>query len=180
MPARWRIECRGIRESSPMLNLSHLECSRISSCPMGRIWMPKMGYGLPRLTACGSGHSFSMSAKAIPSISYGFVERGFSRHRHAGPVHAFTLRGRWRYLEHDWEAVPGSYAFEPPGATHPLVVPDDVDDIITLFHVNGGYVYVDPQGLAEGCEDVFTKLEAAGSYCAAAGIDPAMIARITR
>lgn len=30
-----------------------------------------------------------------------------SRHRHSGPVHAFTLRGRWRYLEHDRIATPG-------------------------------------------------------------------------
>ena len=37
-----------------------------------------------------------------------------SRHRHSGPVHAFTLRGRWHYLEHDWVASPGDYAFEPP------------------------------------------------------------------
>src|ERR1700746_22238 len=36
-----------------------------------------------------------------------------SRHRHSGPVHAFTLRGSWRYLEHDWVASPGDYAFEP-------------------------------------------------------------------
>src|SRR5215203_6985656 len=27
-----------------------------------------------------------------------------SRHRHAGPVHALTLRGKWHYLEHDWVA----------------------------------------------------------------------------
>ncbi|MFT3972158.1 MAG: 2,4'-dihydroxyacetophenone dioxygenase family protein [Amaricoccus sp.] len=103
-----------------------------------------------------------------------------SRHRHAGPVHAFTLRGRWHYLEHDWEAVPGSYAFEPPGETHTLVVPDDVDDTITLFHVTGGYVYVDPQGVAEGYEDVFTKLDAARSWCAEAGINPERIAEIVK
>jgi ChrR Cupin-like domain len=41
-----------------------------------------------------------------------------SRHRHSGPVHAFTLRGRWGYLEHDWIATPGDYAFEPPDETH--------------------------------------------------------------
>lgn len=84
-----------------------------------------------------------------------------SRHRHSGPVHAFTLRGRWCYLEHDWEATPMSYAFEPPGETHTLVVPDDVGEMITLFHVTGGYVYVDPDGVALGYEDVFTKLAAA-------------------
>ena len=49
-----------------------------------------------------------------------------SRHRHYGPVHALTLRGTWHYLEHDWIASTGDYAFEPAGETHTLVVPDDV------------------------------------------------------
>lgn len=93
-----------------------------------------------------------------------------SRHRHAGPVHAFTLRGRWHYLEHDWEAVPMSYAFEPPGETHTLVVPDDVTEMVTLFHVTGGYVYVDPDGVALGYEDVFTKLAAARRHYEASGL----------
>ncbi len=82
-----------------------------------------------------------------------------SRHRHTGPVHAFTLRGAWHYLEHDWVAREGDYAFEPPGETHTLVVPEDVTEMITLFHVTGGYTYVDPHGKALGYEDVFTKLE---------------------
>jgi quercetin dioxygenase-like cupin family protein len=38
-------------------------------------------------------------------------------------VHAFTLRGEWHYLEHDWIAKTGDYVFEPPGETHTLVVP---------------------------------------------------------
>jgi quercetin dioxygenase-like cupin family protein len=96
-----------------------------------------------------------------------------SRHRHAGPVHAITLRGRWHYLEHDWEAVPGAYAFEPPGETHTLVVPDDVDEMVTLFHVTGGYVYVDPEGRAMGYEDVFTKLDAARAHYEAIGLGAA-------
>jgi len=84
-----------------------------------------------------------------------------SRHRHSGPVHAFTLRGEWHYLEHDWVARAGDYAFEPPGETHTLVVPEGVAEMITLFHVTGGYTYVDPDGTALGYEDVFTKLDAA-------------------
>jgi quercetin dioxygenase-like cupin family protein len=82
-----------------------------------------------------------------------------SRHRHSGPVHAFTLRGTWHYLEHDWVAKAGDYAFEPPGETHTLIVPDDCQEMATLFHVTGGYTYVDPYGKALGYEDVFTKLE---------------------
>jgi len=93
-----------------------------------------------------------------------------SRHRHSGPVHAFTLRGRWRYLEHDWVATPGDYAFEPPGETHTLVVPDDVEEMITLFHVSGGYVYVDPDGEPVGVEDVFTKLAAARQHYQSVGL----------
>jgi hypothetical protein len=96
-----------------------------------------------------------------------------SRHRHAGPVHSFTLRGRWHYLEHDWFAEEGGYAFEPPGETHTLVVPDGVSEMITLFHVTGAYVYVDPYGSATGYEDVFTKLEAARRHYDAIGLGAA-------
>lgn len=103
-----------------------------------------------------------------------------SRHRHNGPVHAFTLRGRWRYLEHNWEAVPMSYAFEPPGETHTLVVPDDVPEMITLFHVTGGYVYVDPDGKALGYEDVFTKLATARRHYEAIGLGADYSETITR
>jgi len=58
-------------------------------------------------------------------------------HRHPNSVHVFVLKGRWHYLEHDWIAEEGSYVFEPPGETHTLVVPDDVDEMITHFQVNG-------------------------------------------
>jgi hypothetical protein len=80
-----------------------------------------------------------------------------------------VLRGTWRYLEHDWIAKAGDYAFEPPGETHTLVVPDDCSEMITLFHVSGGYVYVDPQGVPLGYEDVFTKLAAASRHYEALG-----------
>jgi quercetin dioxygenase-like cupin family protein len=93
-----------------------------------------------------------------------------SRHRHAGPVHAIVLKGRWYYLEHDWVASQGSYAYEPPGETHTLYVPDDVEEMITWFHVSGGYTYVDPQGVALGYEDVFTKLETARRHYEAVGL----------
>jgi quercetin dioxygenase-like cupin family protein len=62
-----------------------------------------------------------------------------SRHRHSGPVHAFTLRGEWHYLEHDWIVRTGDYVFEPPGETHTLDVLGGATEMITLFHVTGGY-----------------------------------------
>ncbi|MDB5078432.1 MAG: hypothetical protein JWP00_356 [Chloroflexi bacterium] len=103
-----------------------------------------------------------------------------SRHRHTGPVHSFTLRGRWHYLEHDWFAETGGYAFEPPGETHTLVVPEGVEEMITLFHVTGAYVYVEPDGQALGIEDVFTKLAAARRYYEAIGLGAGYADRFVR
>ena len=103
-----------------------------------------------------------------------------SRHRHHGPVHAFTLRGTWRYLEHDWVASVGDYAFEPAGETHTLVVPDDVQEMATLFHVTGGYTYIDPYGVALGYEDVFTKLEKASRHYDSVGFGKEYVKRLVR
>ncbi len=93
-----------------------------------------------------------------------------SRHRHAGPVHALTLRGRWHYLEHDWWAETGGYSYEPPGDIHTLEVPEDVDEMVTLFHVSGAYIYVDPDGDPVGVEDVFSKIANARRHYEAVGL----------
>jgi 2,4'-dihydroxyacetophenone dioxygenase len=103
-----------------------------------------------------------------------------SRHRHSGAVHAIVLKGRWLYLEHDWVAEEGSYAHEPAGETHTLVVPEGVDEMITWFHVTGGYTYVDPQGVAVGYEDVFTKLEAAQRHYKELGLPDDYIKQFIR
>ena len=93
-----------------------------------------------------------------------------SRHRHPQPVHGFVLKGRWHYLEHDWVASEGGYVYEPPGETHTLVVPEDVEEMITYFTVNGARVYVDPYGKVLGYEDVFTKIEMCRDHYAAVGL----------
>jgi len=103
-----------------------------------------------------------------------------SRHRHHGPVHAFTLRGSWRYLAHDWVASVGDYTFEPAGETHTLVVPDDAAGMTTLFHVTGGYPYIDPYGVALGYEDVFTKLEAASRHYESIGFKNDYVRKLVR
>ncbi len=69
-----------------------------------------------------------------------------SRHRHPQPVHGYVLKGKWRYLEHDWVATEGAYVYEAPGETHTLVVDPDTEEMITMFQVNGAMIYVDPDG----------------------------------
>jgi len=93
-----------------------------------------------------------------------------SRHRHPQPVHAFVLKGEWRYLEHDWIATEGSYAYEAPGETHTLVVDAHVEEMITLFQVNGAMIYVDPDGRAVGYDDVFTRIEKCRMHYAGNGL----------
>lgn len=93
-----------------------------------------------------------------------------SRHRHTGPVQATTLRGKWHYLEHSWWATEGSHAFEPPGDIHTLEVPEGVEEMITLFHVTGAYIYVDPDGNPVGVEDVFSKLQTAQDHYEKVGL----------
>lgn len=103
-----------------------------------------------------------------------------SRHRHAGPVHATVLRGRWHYLEHDWWAEEGSHAFEPPGDIHTLEVPEGVKEMVTLFHVTGAYIYVDPQGRPEAVEDVFSKIDLAREHYEKVGLGRGFVDQFIR
>lgn len=59
---------------------------------------------------------------------------------------------------------------EPPGETHTLEVPEGVDEMVTIFHVTGAYVYVDPYGKAEKIEDCFTKLQMARDHYEKVGL----------
>ncbi len=93
-----------------------------------------------------------------------------SRHRHPQPVHGYVIRGSWRYLEHDWIAQEGSYVYEAPGETHTLVVDSHVEEMITMFQVNGAMIYVDPDGGVLGYEDVFSKIDACRAHYARIGL----------
>ncbi|KAF3806846.1 hypothetical protein GCG54_00007096 [Colletotrichum gloeosporioides] len=103
-----------------------------------------------------------------------------SRNRHAGAVHATVLKGRWHYLEHPWWATEGGYAFEPLGDIHTLEVPDDVKEIVTIFHVTGAHIYVDPDGVPIGMEDVFSKLDKAKKHYEEVGLRAAFADQFVR
>ena len=103
-----------------------------------------------------------------------------SRHRHPQPVHGYVLKGSWRYLEHDWVATEGAYVYEAPGETHTLVVDEGVEEMITLFQVNGAMIYVDPEGQVLGYEDVFTKIDMCKAHFAAVGLGADYLERFVR
>jgi hypothetical protein len=95
-------------------------------------------------------------------------------HYHVGNVHGYTMRGHWRYLEHDWIAKPGTYIYEPAGEAHTLVIMDDSPEpMITLFVVEGGLIYLDKakDGGFAAYEDGFSLLELTRKYYREAGLD---------
>ena len=103
-----------------------------------------------------------------------------SRHRHPAPVHGYVIKGAWRDLEHDWVAEQGTYVFEPPGEVHTLVVDDNVEEMITLFHVCGALVYYDEQDKAVGHDDVHTKIEMCKHHFEQCGLGESYVRQFIR
>ena len=103
-----------------------------------------------------------------------------SRHRHPMLVVGYVIKGKWRYLEHDWVASEGSFVFEPPGEIHTLVVPEDCDEMITFFNIAGAMIYLDPAGRQIGYEDVFTKIDMCRAHYAGTGLGAAYVDQFIR
>ena len=59
---------------------------------------------------------------------------------------------------------------EPPGETHPLVVTESVDEMITFFRVNGRMVPSDSLGEVQGYEDMFSKIDLCKTHFKAVGL----------
>ena len=104
-------------------------------------------------------------------------------HYHTGTVRGFTLKGNWRYLEHDWIAGPGSFIFEPAGEAHTLVITEDSPEpALILFMIDGALIYLDKpvEGTMAAFEDVFTALDMFRTHYRAAGLDEAALNAMIR
>ena len=100
-------------------------------------------------------------------------------HKHTGTVYAFTLSGRWHYLESPEVNTAGSYLFEPAGSVHTLTVPADNTEITDVwFAVSGSNLNLDADGNVESVTDAETVLRSYRSRCRKMGIDdPPVIQR---
>jgi quercetin dioxygenase-like cupin family protein len=78
------------------------------------------------------------------------------KHRHFGPVSAWTIKGRWRYYEYDWVATAGDYVFESPGSEHTLFVEEDAE---IVFTIEGGLIMTGPNGELWMYEDLASARE---------------------
>jgi 2,4'-dihydroxyacetophenone dioxygenase len=77
-----------------------------------------------------------------------------NRHYHPHEVFAYTISGKWGYLEHDWTATAGDFIYETPGEAHTLVAYEHKDPMKVFFVVKGPLVWLDEQGEPSGYFDV--------------------------
>jgi len=86
------------------------------------------------------------------------------KHRHSGgPVMAYTLEGRWWYLERDWVAEPGTLVWEPPGDIHTLQA--GPEGMTTLFVTDGVLQYFGSDGELHHEDTVFTRYQGYVDHC---------------
>ena len=77
-----------------------------------------------------------------------------NRHYHPHEVFAYTISGKWSYLEHDWVATAGDFVYETPGEGHTLVAHEHEDPMRVFFIVKGPLIWLDEEGNSEGHFDV--------------------------
>jgi len=78
-----------------------------------------------------------------------------NRHYHPHQVFAYTISGKWGYLEHDWVATAGDFVYEAPGEGHTLVTYEHEDPTRVHFNVTGPLIWLDDAGEPVGTFDVF-------------------------
>jgi len=142
-----------------------------------KLWVPYADgvWFQPCLFDLTSG-GFTVILRANPGAQLG-------THYHIGTVKGFTLRGHWRYLEHDWIAKPGTFIYEPAGEAHTLVILDDSPEPAQIFFViEGGLIYLDQpaNGGFAAYEDGFTALELCRAYYREADLDVKELDRLIR
>lgn len=92
------------------------------------------------------------------------------RHRHSGgPVQAYTLEGRWWYLERDWVAEPGTFVWEPPGDIHTLQTGEE--GMTTFFVTEGVLQFFGADGRLDHEDTVFTRYQGYVAHCERHGIE---------
>jgi quercetin dioxygenase-like cupin family protein len=92
-------------------------------------------------------------------------------HKHTGPVYAFTISGRWKYVEYPEVNRAGSYLFEPAGSIHTLTVPVDVEGITDVwFAIYGANLNLDEQGNVVSVVDASSIRDLYFGTCEAQGL----------
>ncbi len=112
-----------------------------------------------------------LGREAIPGVGDGFWRHPASL---AEPGRSDQRRPSWQC------PTEGFYAYEAPGETHTLVVDPYVEEMITLFQVNGATIYVDPDGVNVCHDDVFTRIDKCRAHYARNGLGEGYVDQFIR
>ena len=91
------------------------------------------------------------------------------KHRHTGPVYAYTRSGAWKYKEYEYVNRAGSFLFEPAQSEHTLQAIED--DTRVWFQMYGSNLNLDADGNVESVFDGPGTLEAYYMLAEAEGFD---------
>ncbi|HBP1360631.1 TPA: 2,4'-dihydroxyacetophenone dioxygenase [Pseudomonas aeruginosa] len=100
-------------------------------------------------------------------------------HYHTGPVHLFTLSGKWNYLEYpESPQTAGCYLYEPGGSIHTFSVPaDNTEPTDTFMVVHGANVNFDQGGNYVNIMDAGDIMQTIERLIRERGLEPARYIR---
>ena len=103
-----------------------------------------------------------------------------NRHYHPHEVFAYTISGKWGYLEHDWTATAGDFVYETPGEAHTLVAYESDEPMKVHFKVRGPLIWLDENGEPEGHFDVHDYIALARAHYEEVGLGAAAVEKLFR
>jgi len=89
------------------------------------------------------------------------------KHRHTGPVYAYTTSGAWKYAEYPYVNRAGSFLYEPANSMHTLQCIED--DTHVWFQIYGANLNLDADGNVVSVTDGPGTLAACYALCEAQG-----------
>jgi hypothetical protein len=81
------------------------------------------------------------------------------KHHHCGTVMVYTIKGKWKYVEHDWTALPGSFVYETAATSHTPISAGGTEEIITLNIQVGDSLYMDDKNNVIAIENWTTMMK---------------------
>ncbi|QMV73413.1 2,4'-dihydroxyacetophenone dioxygenase family protein [Comamonas piscis] len=103
-----------------------------------------------------------------------------NRHYHPHEVFAYTISGKWGYLEHDWTATKGDFVYETPGEGHTLVAFDHPEPMRAFFIVTGPLIWLDEQGKHDGYFDVHSYIAMCKAHYEKVGLGAEAVEKLFR
>ena len=103
-----------------------------------------------------------------------------NRHYHPHEVFAYTISGKWGYLEHDWVATAGDFVYESPGEGHTLIAYESDEPMRVHFKVNGPLIWLDENGKSCGYLDVHDYIALCKEHYEKVGIGAVYIDNLVR